>query len=202
MAEDKDKAAAVPDESSQMAEEIAHSVEPETAIEDDGLTRRERVIVKSKEEERIRKARELKKQLRKRELGIVRYRWPALTLILSGVLSIWTEFLAVMVHPPDAGFDSFFEATFSQYGGGFFLFPAIAGAIMVVCGVLAYTKPKTTFLSVIPAMMMAMAGMYVFFLISIGQQLDPTGYSVTATPFTMLLIALISLISIMLREKE
>jgi hypothetical protein len=202
MAEEKDKTTPVPDDSSRMAEEITRSVDEEKASQDDGLTLRERSIAKSKEEERIRKARELKKQLRKRELGIVRYRWPAITLLLSGVLSVWTEFLAVMVHPPDAGFDSFFDATLSQYGGGFFLFPAIAGAIMILCGVFAYTNPRATFFSVFPAMMMAMAGMYVFFLTSIGQQLDPTGYSVTGTPFTMLLIALLSIMSILLREKE
>jgi hypothetical protein len=169
---------------------------------DDGLTKRERTVEETKQAERIRKAKELRKQLRKKELGLVKYRWPALILLLAGALSIWTEFLTVMIHPSDAGFGNFVDG-FAKSGNAFFLFPVIAGVIMVVCGLFAYNNPKATLISLIPGMMMAMSGVTVYFLISFALEVDPSAqFSATPIPFAMLLIALLSILAILLRTRE
>lgn len=190
-----------------MAEGIVDAVMNEQQDED-ALTKREREIERRKEEERVKKAMELKKQLRKRELGLLHYRWPALILILAGILAIWTEFLTVMTHEPGVGFDTFWEVfLFGAFGqapyNGFFIFPLIAGALLIILGLFAYSNPKATYLSVFPAMMMAIAGMNVYFFISITLQLVPdTELSSTGIPLTMLIVGVVSLISIALREKE
>ncbi|NHJ13375.1 MAG: hypothetical protein EAX95_06840 [Candidatus Thorarchaeota archaeon] len=191
----------------EMAEEIIDAVEDEQQDED-ALTKREREIERKKEEERVKKAMELKKQLRKRELGLLHYRWPALVLILSGILAIWTEFLVVMTHEAGVGFDTFWDVflfgAFDQAPyNGFFIFPLVAGTLLIVLGFFAYSNPKATYFSAIPAMMMAMAGMNVYFFVSVTLQLIPNvELASTGVPMTMLIVGVLSLISIALREKE
>ncbi|MHA1637313.1 MAG: hypothetical protein ACTSUB_04795, partial [Candidatus Thorarchaeota archaeon] len=73
-----------------MADAIVDAVEEPYEEDDDGLTKGERLVEHDKESERIRKAKELKKSLRKRELGFLNYRWPAMVLVLSGLLAVWT----------------------------------------------------------------------------------------------------------------
>ncbi len=188
-----------------MAEEIADAVFEESDEDvGDGLTRKEKEVEKKKEEERVRKARILRRQLRKRELGVLHYRWPAVMLIISGLLAIWTEFVAVMVHPPEVGFDTYFEV-FISTGGLFFLFPALAGIILIISGVAAYNYPRAPYLSVIPAMMMVMAGAMVYFLVSFAVTVDPSMEGqvfATGVPITMFIICVTALLSIAMREKE
>lgn len=199
--EQKDERSTDTQDSSDMSDEIVKSVQEEQKT-DDGLTKRERSIEEGKQAERIKKAKELKKQLRKKELGLVKYRWSLLTLLAAGLLSIWTEFLVVMVHPPDAGFDDFVIG-FVKSGSAFFLFPVIAGVVMIVCGLLAYSNPKFAWISIIPGMMMAMSGATVYFLISFALEVDPSAtYSPTGTPFTMFLVALLCVLAVVLRNKE
>ncbi|MHA2142387.1 MAG: hypothetical protein ACXADC_12170 [Candidatus Thorarchaeota archaeon] len=186
--------------SDEIASEIIDAVE-EDQEEEDALTKGERKVEERREAERVRKAKELKKQLRRRELGLLQYRWPAIVLVLTGVLSIWTEFSVVMIHDPGIGFDTFWSALFLS-GNPFFLFPLLAGGLLIVLGYFAYSNPKATYVSVLPAMMMAMAGMNVYFLISFGLQVNPDALLMsTGTPLTMLLTGLLSLLSILLREK-
>jgi len=187
-----------------MAEEIVDAVfeESEEDVED-GLTRKEKEVEK-KEQERIKKARKLKKQLRKRELGVLHYRWPAAILVISGLLAIWTEFVAVMVHPPEVGFDTYFEVVVLT-GNPFFLFPVLAGILLIISGVLAYNHPRAPYISIIPAMMMVMAGAMVYFLVSFAVTVDPDlegQVSATGVPVTMFIIAIVALFSIAMREKE
>ncbi|MCK5302194.1 MAG: hypothetical protein KAJ96_03555 [Candidatus Thorarchaeota archaeon] len=194
-----------PNDPEGMAEDIADAVfeESEEDVED-GLTRKEKEVEKKKEEERVRKARILRRQLRKRELGVLHYRWPAVMLIISGLLAIWTEFVAVMVHPPEVGFDTYFEV-FISTGGLFFLFPALAGIILIISGVVAYNNPRAPYLSVIPAMMMVMAGAMVYFLVSFAVTVDPSMEGqvfATGVPITMFIIGVTALLSIAMREKE
>lgn len=195
------------DDSLEMAEEIMDAVEHEQR-DDDALTKREREIERSKEEERVKKAKELKKQLRKRQLGLLHYRWPALILMLSGALAIWTEFLVAMVHEAGVGFDTFWEVflygTFTQAPyNGFFIFPLLAGVLLIILGLFAYSNPKAAYFSAIPAMMMASAGMSVYFFVSVTLQLIPDAeLAATGVPLTMLIVGVLALISIALREKE
>jgi hypothetical protein len=190
------------DESERVAEEMVDAVESAAPSEEDGFTKREQEIEIKKRQERLRKAQALRKQLRKRDLGLLHYRWPAAILLISGALAVWTNFLVVMAHPVGVGFDTYWDALF-QTGNVFFVFPTISGAMMVVCGILAYSRPKATYFSVIPAMMMAMSGMMVYFLVSFAVAADP-GVEVysTDTPLSMLIIAVAALISIALKEKE
>ncbi|MGY5862247.1 MAG: hypothetical protein RTU09_07725 [Candidatus Thorarchaeota archaeon] len=185
-----------------MADEIIDAVSEEDV--EDGLTRKEEELEKKKEDERIRKARMLKRQLRKRELGVLHYRWPAIILIISGLLAIWTEFVPVMVHPPEVGFDTYLEVVVST-GGLFFLFPVLAGIILIISGLLAYNNPRAPYISIIPAMMMVMAGAMVYFLVSFAVTADPNMEGqvlATGVPVTMFIIAIVALFSIALREKE
>ena len=192
--------------SDELASEIVEAIEQDLD-EEDALTQRERKIENEKEEERKRKAKELKKQLRRKELGLLHYRWPAIVLGLTGILSIWTEFLVVMYHDPGIGFDTFWDVF--VYGSGslqayniFFIFPLISGGILIALGYFAYTNPKATYLSVFPAMMMAMSGMNVYFWISIAIQAFPSAIvGATGTPMTMILTGVLSLLSILLRER-
>lgn len=193
------------DDPEDMAEEIVGAVfeESEEDVED-GLTRKEKELEKKKEDERIKKARNLKRQLRKRELGVLHYRWPAVILVISGLLAISTEFLAVMVHPPEVGFDTYFEVVMLT-GNPFFLFPVLAGILLIISGVLAYNNPRAPYISIIPAMMMVMAGAMVYFLVSFAVTVDPDlegQVLATGVPVTMFIIAVVALFSIALREKE
>ena len=192
--------------SEELASEIIDAVEDDLD-EGDALTQAERKIEDKKEEERKRKAKELRKQLRRKELGLLQYRWPAIVLGLSGILSIWTEFLVVMYHDPGIGIDTFWDVFL--YGAGslqayniFFIFPLISGGILFVLGYFAYTNPKATYLSVFPAMMMAMSGMNVYYWISFFLELFPSAsLGPTSTPLTMLFTGVLSLLSILLRER-
>ncbi len=186
-------------ESSEMADDIIRAVEYE---EEDGLTEREREIEREKEEERIRKAKELKKQLRKRELGLLHYRWPAGILVLAGILAILTEFGQVMTRPPEIGFDSFLHG-FSMTGNVFFLFPIIAGALFILCGVWAYSDPRATFASLVPGALMAMAGTTVYMLVEFALVANPDAeVATTNIPLSMLIVAALSVLAILMREKE
>ncbi|MHA2240780.1 MAG: hypothetical protein ACXACE_04165 [Candidatus Thorarchaeota archaeon] len=193
------------DEASEIADEIIDAIENDIESTEDGLTKKERQIELDKETERIRKAKELKKQLRQRELGFLNYRWPAVVLILAGVLAIWTEFNTVWVQNEIVyGFNTFLEG-FLFNGSIFFLFPIISGVILAVLGVFAYRNPKATYLSVVPAMLMAMAGAQVYFLVTAAVTADPSldgQILATGTPFTMFIIALLGIMSFLIREKE
>ncbi|MHA1935604.1 MAG: hypothetical protein ACW97A_09995 [Candidatus Thorarchaeota archaeon] len=193
------------DDAFKMADEIVDVIENDLESSEDGLTKRERKIEVDKEAERIRKAKELKKQLRQRELGFLNYRWPAVVLILAGVLAIWTEFNTVWVqHEIVYGFNTFLEG-FLFNGSIFFLFPIISGVILTVLGVFAYRNPKATYLSAVPAMLMAMAGAQVYFLVTAAVTADPSldgQILATGTPFTMFIIALLGIMSYLIREKE
>ncbi|MCK5239796.1 MAG: hypothetical protein KAR33_09630 [Candidatus Thorarchaeota archaeon] len=194
------------DDASKMSDAIINAVNEDRADEDDdAFSRRERKVESSKEDERIRKAKELKKQLRKRELGILRYRWPTAVLIMTGIFSIFTQFLPVWIQNTLVyGFDSYWEA-FLFNGNVFWLFPIISGIILIVIGYFAYARPRATFWAVGPAMMMAMAGSLVYFLIELAVIANSELMGellTTGTPMEMLVIAVLSLLAIALREKE
>jgi hypothetical protein len=196
--------------SDDMAEDLVDAVddEAEDKAVNDGLTEKEREIEVSRESERQRKAQELRKQLRRRQLGVLTYRWPAITLILGGVLAISTEFLKVMNReagvPPEVGFDTFPEA-FMRTGGVFYLFPLIAGVFMIILSYFSYRNPRYTWLALIPAALMAMAGGTVFFLVTFAVTVDPSLEGlIYASPavITMFIAAVIALLAIALKEKE
>ena len=196
--------------SDEMAEGLIDAVDDEADDKavNDGLTKKEREIEVSRESERQRKAQELRKQLRKRQLGVLTYRWPAITLILGGVLAISTEFLKVMNReagvPPEVGFDTFPEA-FMRTGGVFYLFPLIAGVFMIILSYFSYRNPRYTWLALIPAALMAMAGGTVFFLVTFAVTIDPSLEGlIYASPavLTMFIAAVIALLAIALKEKE
>jgi hypothetical protein len=196
--------------SEDMAEELIDAIDDDADSEyvDDGLTKKEREIEVTRESERQRKAQELKKQLRKRQLGILSYRWPALVLIIGGVLAISTEFLDVMVRlpgvPPEVGFSTFLEALIRS-GGVIYLFPVIAGIFMIALSYFARTNPKATLLALIPAAMLGMAGGTVYFLVAFAVTADPGLTDLlyaTPTPLSMIIAGVIALLAIALREKE
>lgn len=191
-------------ESERLAQDMTEAIESDASDKDDGLTQTERDIEAKKQQERIRKAQALKKQLRMRELGLVKYRWPAAILVVSGILAISTEFLPVMLHPPDIGFDTFWQIFVDPaHSNAFFIFPVGAGALMIVCGFLGYTNPKATWFSLIAAIMMVMSGATVYFLVTFAVTADPdVEVSATGTPLTMIIVGVLALFSIALREKE
>jgi hypothetical protein len=198
--------------SEDMAEELIDAIDDETDFEDDiedGLTKKEREIEISRESERQRKAQELRKQLRKRQLGLLTYRWPAMTLIIGGLLAISTEFLEVMHREPgvDVGFSTFPEAFFRTYGV-VYLFPLIAGFFMILLSYFAYRNPRYTWLALIPAALMGMSGGTVLFLITFAVT-PPLGNPdleglIYATPavLSMFIAAIIALLAVALKEKE
>ncbi len=187
------------------SEEMASSIEKavrEGEPNEESLTNSEEEIERAKEIERKKKAKELRKKLRKQELGLMKYRWPAMILMITGFLAIWAEFLPVMTHPPDIGFDTFFEV-YLMRGNIFFLFPMIAGILLLVIGYWAYTEPRATYLSIIPAMMLAMSAITIYFLISFALSVDPEAdVAATGIPLTLIIYAVVALLSIPLREKE
>ena len=197
-------------DSEEMADELIDAIDDEADSDAvDGLTKRERKIEAGRMSERQQKAADLRKQLRRRQLGLVNYRWPAIVLILGGIMGIISEFLTVMyrdpaVIPPEVGFDNFVEA-FSRTGGVIYLFPVIAGAIMIVLAFPAYSNPKATWLSIIPAMMLIMAGGTVFFLVTFAVTAQPsyTEY-IYATPsvLTMIIAGVVAFLAIFMREYE
>ncbi|RDE12828.1 MAG: hypothetical protein C4K48_09480, partial [Candidatus Thorarchaeota archaeon] len=86
------------EESPDLAEELVDAVDEDAEIDQasDGLTIRERHIESKRMSERERKAEELRKQLRKRSLGLLTYRWPAMMLVFCGIMAIISNFLQVM----------------------------------------------------------------------------------------------------------
>ena len=96
------------DESTEMAEDLVDAVDEDAEDKKpkDGLTKRERHIELSRVQDREKKADELRKQLRKRNLGLLNYRWAAGLLFIGGFLSILTNFVQVMTRtaavPPEA----------------------------------------------------------------------------------------------------
>ncbi len=196
--------------SEDMAEDLIDAVDDEADSQhiDDGLTKKEREIEVSRESERQRKALELRKQLRKRQLGMLTYRWPAFVLIAGGILAISTNFLDVMVRlpgvPPEVGFGTFIEALL-RTGGVIYLFPVIAGIFMIALSYFAHTNPRATWLSLIPAAMLGMAGGTVYFLITFAVTFDPSLEGLiyaTPIPLSMIIAGIVALLAIALREKE
>ena len=196
--------------SDDMAEDLIDAIDDYVDEDDegDGLTKKEREIEVSRGSERQRKAQELKKQLRKRQLGMLTYKWPAFVLLLGGFLAISTQFLQVMVRepgvPPEVGFDTYVDA-FILSGGVLYLFPAIGGVFMIALSYFSYTNPRATWLALIPAAMLGMAGATVYFLVTFAVTADPTLEGLiyaSPTPLSMIIAAVIALFAIALREKE
>ncbi len=194
-----------------MAEDLIDAIDDAADNDDDvrdGLTKKEREIEVSRGSERQRKAQELKKQLRKRQLGLLTYKWPTLVLILGGIMAISTEFLQVMVRrpgvPPEVGFDTFVDALLRTWGV-FYLFPVIAGGFMIILSYFAYENPKATWLAIIPAAMLVMSGGYVFFLIEFAVTYQPELIGLiysTLTPISMIIAGILALLAVALKEKE
>ncbi len=197
-------------DSEEMADELIDSIDEEADSDAvDGLAKREREIEVGRDSERQRKAQELKKQLRKRQLGLINYRWPALVLILGGIMAITSEFLKVMerdpvVIPPEVGFDTFVEA-FIRTGGIIYIFPVISGVFMIILSYFAYSNPRATWLAIIPALLLIMSGGIVYFLITLGVTAQPqyTGF-IFATPvaLTMLIAGVVALLAVAMKEAE
>jgi hypothetical protein len=197
-------------ESSDIAEKLVDAVDEEAVTNraTDGLTKRERHIEKRRMSERERRAEELRKQLRKRNLGLLNYRWPAAMLVFTGIMAIMTNFLQVMTKlegvPPEVGFNTFIDA-FTRSGGAIYLFPVIAGSFMIILSYFSYTNPKATWLALIPAMMLFMAGGTVYYLVTFAVTAQPeyTGLIyATGVPLSMFIAGGIALLAIYMREKE
>ncbi len=196
--------------SEEMADELIDAID-EDADSDaaDGMTKREREIEESRESERVRKAQELKKQLRRRQLGLINYRWPAIVLILGGILAISSEFTQVMyrdplVIPSDVGFNTFLDA-FMLSGGVIYIFPIIAGALMIILSYFAYSNPRATWIALIPALMLLMSGSTVYFLITFAVTAQPefTGaIYASGGPLTMIIAGVVALLAIAMKERE
>ncbi|TFG32031.1 hypothetical protein EU528_04610 [Candidatus Thorarchaeota archaeon] len=197
-------------DSTKMAEDLVDAIDDEAGSDDveDGLTKRERGIEASRVTERERKAEELRKQLRKRSLGMLNYRWAAGSLIIGGILAIISNFMQAMTRgaivPPEVGFNTFWEG-FLQYGGLYFILPIISGAFMIILAYFAYTTPKYTWLALIPGMILAMAGLFVYFLITFAVTYQPELtdelYAAFA-PILMIVAAVFNLVAIALKERE
>ncbi len=197
-------------DSTDMAEDLVDAIDNEAEQKgvDDGLTKRERSIEISRTAEREKKAQKLKKQLRKRSLGMLNFRWPMYLLVIGGGIAIITNFLQVMIRnpivPPEVGFHNFIEA-FSKTSGAVYLFPIFAGVMMIILGYFAYTTPKYAWLALIPAIMLGMAGGTVYFLITFAVDNQPhlTGQIYASiTPLVMFFVAGLNLIAIAVKETE
>ncbi len=197
-------------DSTKMAEELVDAVDDDVKgnKREDGLTKRERHIEVSRVQEREKKAEELRKQLRKRKLGLLNYRWAASLLIIGGLLAILSNFMQVMTRsgavPPEVGFNDFIEA-YTRTGGAIYLFPAAAGIVMIILSYFVYSTPKYTWFALIPAMMLAWAGGTVLFLITFAVTAQPwLSGEILATfvPYLMLLLAFVNIIVIIVREYE
>jgi hypothetical protein len=197
-------------DSDDMADDLIDAIDEEADTDAvDGLTKRERSIEVGRESERQRKAQELKKQLRRRQLGLINYRWPAMVLILGGIMAITSEFLTVMFRdpveiPPEVGFDTFMEA-FLRTGGPIYLFPVIGGLLMIVLSYFAYSNPRATWLAIIPAILLLMSGGTVYFLVTFAVTAQPqyTDF-IYATPvaLTMIIAGVVALLAIAMKEAE
>jgi len=198
------------EESPDLAEELVDAVDEDAEIDQasDGLTIRERHIESKRMSERERKAEELRKQLRKRSLGLLTYRWPAMMLVFCGIMAIISNFLQVMTRlegvPPEVGFNTFVDA-FLLTGGAVYLFPIVAGSFMIVLSYFSYTTPKATWLALIPSLMLFMAGGNVYYLVTFAVSFQPelTGLIyATGVPLSMFIAGGIALLAIYMREKE
>jgi hypothetical protein len=195
--------------SEDMAEDLIDAIDNDEKDDtDDGLTKKEREIEISRESERQKKAHELRKQLRKRQLGLLTYKWPAIVLILGGAMAITTEFLDVMVRepgvPPEVGFRTFIEALI-RTGGVIYVFPLIAGVLMIILSYFAYRNPRATWLALIPAAMLGMSGGTVYFLITFAVTADPSLEGLlyaSPVPLSMIIAGVIALLAIAMKEKE
>jgi hypothetical protein len=79
----------------------------------------------------------------------------------------------------------------------------MAGIIMIISALISYYNPKGTFISVIPAMMMVIAGANVYYFIDIAHVVNPNIEIIaTGVPLTMIIFGLVALLSIGIREKE
>jgi len=197
-------------DSTDMAEDLVDAIDNEAEQKDvdDGLTKRERSIEISRTAEREKKAQKLKKQLRKRSLGMLNFRWPMYLLVIGGIIAIITTFLQIMVRTPvvplEIGFYNFIEA-FGRTGGAIYLFPIIAGVIMIILGYFAYTTTKYAWLALIPAIMLGMAGGTVYFLITfaVNNQPELTGeIYASIIPLVMFFAAGLNLVAIAVKETE
>ena len=196
-------------DSTEMAEDLVDAIDDEAGSSDDGLTQRERRIESGRASERERKAEELRKQLRKRSLGMLNYRWAAGFLLIGGVIAIITNFVQAMTRGPlsiaaDVGFNTYLEA-FLMTGGAIYIFPIIAGAFMIILSYFAYTNPKYTWLSLVPGIMLAMAGFTVYFLVSFAVVAQPDlldDLYAAFAPIFMIVAAAFNVIAIFLKEKE
>jgi hypothetical protein len=196
-------------DSTEMAEDLVDAIDDEAGSKDDGLTKRERKIESSRVAERERKAEELRKQLRKRNLGMLNYKWATATLIIGGILGIASNFMQAMTRGPlslaaDVGFYNFLDA-FVQTGGAIYLFPIIAGAFMIILSYFSYTTPKYTWLALIPGVMLAMAGFIVYFLITFAVTAQPEltdDLYAAFAPIFMIIAAATNLVAIALKERE
>jgi len=197
-------------DSTEMAEGLVDAIDDEAGPHDagDGLTKRERSIEVSRVTERERKAEELRKQLRKRSLGMLNYRWAAGSLVIGGILAIISNFMQAMTRgaivPPEVGFDTFWDG-FLLYGGVYFILPIISGVFMIILAYFAYSTPKYTWLALIPGMILAMAGLFVYFLVTFAVTYQPEFTDVlyvAIAPIIMIVSAVFNLVAIALREKE
>lgn len=197
-------------DSAEMAKDLVDAIDKdaEEGNADDGLTKRERTIEISRAKERERKAEELKKQLRKRKLGLLNYRWSAVILIIGGEIAIIANFAQVMIRtaavPTEIGFYTFIEA-FQKTGGAIYLFPAVAGIAMIVIAFFTYTTPKYAWVALIPAMLLAWAGATVYFLITFSVTAQPYlagQIYATFTPLLMFILAGLNVVAIIVREYE
>ena len=94
---------------------------------------------------------------------------------------------------------------FDMTGGVIYMFPLVAGIFMIVLSYFSYTTPRTTWLAIIPAILMAMSGGTVYFLITFAVTADPTltdHIYGTGVPISMFIAALIALLAIWMRERE
>ena len=197
-------------ESPDLAEEIIDAVDEDADVDQagDGLTSRERHIESKRMSEREKKAEELRKQLRKRSLGLLNYRWPAAMLVFGGIMAVMSNFLQVMTRlegvPLEVGFDTYIDA-FLKTWGAVYLFPVIAGSFMIVLSYFAYTTPKATWLAIVPSLMLFMAGGTVYYLVTFAVTAQPelTGLIyATGVPLSMFISGAIALLAIYMRERE
>ncbi|TFG98939.1 hypothetical protein E4H12_04430 [Candidatus Thorarchaeota archaeon] len=195
-------------DSTEMAEDLVDAIDDEAGSSNDGLTQRERRIESGRASEREKKAEELKKQLRKRSLGMLNYRWASGSLIIGGILAIISNFMQAMTRgpivPPEVGFDTFWQA-FMLYGGVYFILPIISGVFMIIIAYFAYTTPKYTWLALISGMMLAIAGLYVYFLITFAVTFQPEltdDLYAAFAPVIMIVSAVFNLVAIALKERE
>jgi hypothetical protein len=196
-------------DSTDMAEDLVDAIDEEAGSSDDGLTQRERRIESGRASEREKKAEELRKQLRKRNLGMLNYRWATGSLIIGGIIAIISNFTQALSRGPlsiDAGigFNTYLDA-FILTGGAIYVFPVVAGAIMIILSYFVYTTPKYTWLALIPGMMLAMAGGTAYFLVtfSVTAQPELTDDLYTAfAPILMFVAAAINVAAIILKERE